>query len=159
MNTHDRYERAFGTLYAATKDMSTKDVAAHLRRCVKQAAKDGLISSAYRYSVRHRWATHSPCIDLDIIVPDALVDMLHEFETAHGRWTSEWCAEQMRDNPKWAPLAELRATYLLLTDMHNAYNYDGSDTMTDYFDVRFYGRADIMGERRWDLLHPKRGSK
>jgi hypothetical protein len=29
-----------------------------------------------------------------------------------------------------------------LNEILRAYNYDGSDPMTDYYDVRFYGRAE-----------------
>lgn len=31
----------------------------------------------------------------------------------------------------------------VLDSIHGAYNYDGSDVMTDYFDVNYYGHAEI----------------
>jgi len=38
---------------------------------------------------------------------------------------------------------EARAVSSALSDLHNAYNHDGSDAMTDYFDVKFYGGATL----------------
>lgn len=34
---------------------------------------------------------------------------------------------------------EARAVLDTLEELHNGYNHDGSDAMTDYFDVKFYG--------------------
>ena len=34
----------------------------------------------------------------------------------------------------------------LLQTVHDAYNYDGSDSMTDYFDVNYYGTVDVDGQ-------------
>lgn len=35
-----------------------------------------------------------------------------------------------------------------------AYNHDGSDTMTDYFDVKFYGNASVDGT--WEAVERER---
>lgn len=39
--------------------------------------------------------------------------------------------------------AEGQRTYKLLEEIHRAYNHDGSDAMTDYFDVLYAGGVDI----------------
>jgi hypothetical protein len=39
----------------------------------------------------------------------------------------------------WVETSALRALKVELKLLMSAYNYDGSDVMTDYFDVRFYG--------------------
>lgn len=39
-----------------------------------------------------------------------------------------------------------KEVYAIVSDIHNmlnAYNYDGSDVMTDYFDKNFYGFVDV----------------
>lgn len=33
--------------------------------------------------------------------------------------------------------------YDTLNELHDAHNRDGSDTMTDYFDVKFYGQVQL----------------
>jgi len=40
-----------------------------------------------------------------------------------------------------------------LSELHAAQNHDGSDLITDYFDVKFYGSAvlaTVAGVPRWD---------
>ena len=64
-----------------------------------------------------------------------------------------WCAghSDMRDNPHaehhTTLTVEGRRIHDLLDEIRRAYNHDGSDVMTDYFDVLYYGTVDIY---EWD---------
>jgi hypothetical protein len=41
---------------------------------------------------------------------------------------------------------EAAELYRAVESMRQAYNYDGSDTMTDYFDVNYYGSTTFESE-------------
>lgn len=63
-----------------------------------------------------------------------------------------WCAGH--NDPVYAKHArthrtltvEARRILKILEAIHGAYNHDGSDVMTDYFDVNYYGEASIEDE-------------
>lgn len=149
----DRYARRYGIHYEATKGMSIKEVAAHMRRVVKQAAKDGLIENTYKYSVRLRRSTWSHAIDLFIIVPDEVRAEMDAYNNG-GRPPYRLADRLWFDTPQqMAFLTTLAETEAALQEIHYAYNYDGSDAMTDYFDVRFYGTVKVVSDTDWNTYY------
>lgn len=154
MSTYNPYERRYGTQYEATKNMTTKEVAAHLRRVIKQAAKDGLLHGEYKYSVRLSRSTWSSCIDVYIIVPDAVIAERDAYEAQGGKPRYHHADRLWFDTPaQYATLSTLAETEAALNELRSSYNYDGSDSMTDYFDVRFYGSVTVVGETHWNKFY------
>lgn len=142
MTTHySPPERTYGRHYDVTKDLTAKEIAAHMRKVIRQAAKDQLIPADWTYSVRYRSYSGGCAIDVIVAVPDELLDLRDEYEAQHNcRYYT--FLEDLVD--KYAPLATLRATEVMLDEIHRGYNYNGSDSMTDYFDVRFYGNVTVQ---------------
>jgi len=60
----------------------------------------------------------------------------------------EWGWEMREDRYGYVvemPTEALKALAEALKGIMNSYNYDGSDSMTDYYDVRFYGHVGVGG--------------
>lgn len=150
----DRYARRYGIHYQATKGMSIKEVAAHMRRVVRQAAKDGLICQDYRYSVKLSRASMSSAINIYIIVPNVVDEERRAYNAEGGKPSYHNADRLWFDTPRQeAFLTELANTERALLEIHHAYNYDGSDAMTDYFDVRFYGFVNVVSETDWERFY------
>ncbi|MGX1886305.1 hypothetical protein [Streptomyces sp. NPDC055287] len=50
--------------------------------------------------------------------------------------------------PRWVPGPELNAILTALKEIHGAYNFDGSDSMVDYFHVNYYGQVEVDWRER-----------
>jgi hypothetical protein len=132
--------RQYGELYEATRDMTNKEIAAHVRRAVKDAAKAGRIPAGWQYSVRYERGT---AITVTVIASDEVVALRNAFEQERGRrYTAN-----LDDAPE--TLRVLAAVEQELRALLGRYNYDGSDIMTDYFDVRFYGFVNVTSATDW----------
>lgn len=154
MTTHKMYERRLGGLYNETKDLTVKEVAAHMRKVIRQAAKDGVLPKEWNYQVRYRTYAGGCAIDVNVGIPDELYELLQEFTTEHG------FIRQIENHPHLAeghywPLITLHQAEKLLKEIHGGYNYDGSDPMTDYFDVRYYGTVTLMPNARYGMFFGK----
>lgn len=127
-------DRHYGSKYV--KGLSTKDIAARMRAEIKLAVERGeLPGKPVSYSVRSRDYN-----SIDIAVRGLL----------GSRDTDE--NANRREGKRWPWLTdEARRIMGILDTLHNAYNYDGSDIMTDYFDVNYYGGVTIETEEsaRW----------
>jgi hypothetical protein len=130
------YERSYGYRYNEVDGRPT-DIAKVVRRDIKQAVGEGLLPARWTYSVR------SDSLSVDVAVRDC-PDAWKECDG--GRDCHDvWCAA--RNDPKYAHAAkphqvltdEAAAAKMTLERIHNAYNHDGSEIQTDYFDVRYYG--------------------
>jgi hypothetical protein len=147
------YERSYGYKYDETEGKTTAQIAGLVRRDIKQAIADGLLpGSPVKYSVRTE--SYSGGSSINVTVEnwaDAYKDCDGEVYDRHtGRKTrcsNVWCkvAGQHRDLPgaevHQVLTDEANAAQLTLERIHQAYNHDGSDAMTDYFDVRYYGQV------------------
>lgn len=134
------YERSYGYRYEEiTKYSSPTEIAKVIRADVKQAQAEGLLPAHWSYSVR----SNSLSIDVEVRdCPDA-------WRPCNGGTDCRnvWCAA--RNDPAYAHAAtphqvltdEASAAKMTLERIHNAYNHDGSEIQTDYFDVRYYGRV------------------
>ena len=73
---------------------------------------------------------------------------------ADGGWTAQscpnrWCAAH--NDPEYAHGAQrhkvltenARSAQITLERIHDAYNHDGSDIQSDYFDVNYYGSVNF----------------
>ena len=56
---------------------------------------------------------------------------------------------------EYEPLVAATQAEKLLRQIHKGYNYNGSDPMTDYFDVRYYGTVTIMTNTRYGMFFGK----
>lgn len=134
------YERSYGYRYEEVNG-STVDIAKVIRRDIKQAVQEGLLPTRWSYSVR---SPHGTSIDVEVRdCPDAWREC--DGMNCHN----VWCAE--RNDPRYAHAAtphqvltdEAAAAKMTLERIHNAYNHDGSELQTDYFDVRYYGHVNF----------------
>lgn len=145
------YERSYGSLYEQTKDLRPVQVAAHMRKIVRQCAKDGLLPSDWTYSVRYRSYAGGCSIDITVAVPDELLALRDRYEAEHHHRYTTFPVEMLIG--EYAPLAGLMTAEQTLHQIHSGYNYDGSDHMTDYFDVRYYGGVTVVDQTRYDRFY------
>lgn len=144
------YERTYGSNYEDTKEIYDTSVLAKLMRAdIKDAVKAGDLPANATYSVQTRKFAGGSAIDI-------------ELRGLEGAWVAEDlskcpldrgvnpCRENWHYNPRCAGARHLsdeaEAAREVLNRIHSSYNYDGSEIMVDYFDVRFYGRAEIESE-------------
>ncbi len=129
-----------GTKYEATKDIYDTSVLAKMFRAdVKAAKKAGDLPKDLKLSVRtSKYSGGSSinvgvkAVNLMIINPERVrfdVENPHHVHGAPARYTPE--AQNLLDT---------------LESMLQAYNYDRSDSMTDYYCVRFAGHVDFYHE-------------
>lgn len=149
------YERSYGYRYdEPDKYARNPEIAKRIRADIKQAVTEGLLPAHWTYSVR----SDSLAIDLDVrdcpdawqpcdgTVPGTRRTYPDGSSTATG-CPDVWCAA--RNDPAYAHAAkphdvlteEARVAKMTLERIHGAYNHDGSEVMTDYFDVRYYGHV------------------
>jgi hypothetical protein len=138
------YEKTYGTKYEATKNLRRPEIAKLIREDIKAAVKSGELPKG-KYSVRTESYSGGGSINVTF---SALVGIpVHNVESL--RWRTEnphasFGSEPANVRERYSP--ELLAVIKKLEAIHGAYNYDGSDVMTDYFDVRYYGSVSIDWE-------------
>lgn len=139
-----------GSKYAATKHLSTGEIPALMRQDIKDAIKRGQLPKGIKVSVRKERCTYSWSIRITVT---ALPEGFKVYNREYLRFTDnlkhppvypeDWdcCGQQ-------APLhhieggvysKEMQAIQDVLEAIHNAYQMDNSDSMSDYFHVRYYG--------------------
>lgn len=156
MNTNKTwalYERRYGTLYEDTKHLSVKEVAAHMRKVIRQAAKDGVLPKNWNYQVRYRAYAGGCAIDVNVGIPDELYALRQKFVDEFG-FTNRGTVNEFMTG-EYEPLRAATEAEQLLNQIHRGYNFDGSDPMTDYFDVRYYGTVTIMANARYGMFFGK----
>lgn len=141
--------------------MSMYEIAKRIRADIKTAQREGLLPDHWQYSVRYRSFSGGTAIDVEVKncadawmpCPGYKVGSKHEWPD--GSWTATRCG-----NPwckaggihKDLPAAEYHevlteealAAQMTLERIHDAFNHDGSDVMTDYFDVNYHGTVDFQ---------------
>lgn len=131
-----------GSNYEATKDCSLVELANHIRADIKALAIPGL-----KVSVRISRYSMGRSIDLTVTAaPFAaeFADMLAESSLVEEIVTRR---RQQGIRMPWLT-DEGRDLHAKLEAIHASYNYDNSDMMTDYYQVRFAGSVSfrIRGE-------------
>lgn len=121
-----------GELY--DRDMTTKDCAAEIRKTLRRLSKSkhSPLSGA-KVSVRYRSFSGGSAVDVRLAVP---YPVRVEDEDAEA-WNRQ-------GGKPWPWLTDrARQAKQIAENLHNAYNFDGSDIQTDYFHVNYYGSVDI----------------
>jgi hypothetical protein len=113
-------------------NMTGPEIAKAIRTDIKAAQKAGDLP-AMKVSVRFRWSTHAMAIDVNIK------------EWSGQIWSTKRVREEMAGEYTFTSRYTLAASLLVdaVKSYANAYNYDRSDRMTDYFDVNFYLSVDF----------------
>jgi hypothetical protein len=136
-----------GAKYDETKRLDIAEIAKLVRADIKAAKKEGkLPKKGFKTSVRIE--RFSGGCSLNISVKTSPFQVLNpEYLT--------WEAENPHEcKPYWLDryTPEAKAALELLKGIMGSYNRDNSDTMSDYFDVRFYGDAGFD----WELERAER---
>jgi hypothetical protein len=134
-----------GSKYEATRNLDIAEIAKRMRADIKALG----LAAGIKTSVRTRRYSGGQAIDITItalpegfaILCDATASWYKQFP---GR---EHEAPGYMDNQR---SEELRTLIRQLERIHGSYNRDNSDSMTDYFDVRFYGSVGLDWEVRRD---------
>ena len=150
MTTSNQYERSYGYKYhEAPAYSSAAEIAKLIRAEIKVAVAEGLLPGApVKYSVTSQSYSGGQSVDVEV-------------QNWDGAWVvcdggqgcrDVWCVN--RNDPTYAHAAqehkvlseEAAVALVTLERIHDAYNHDGSDVMTDYFDVRYYGTVKFESE-------------
>lgn len=163
------YERSYGYRYEEGGKLDTAEIAKLIRQEIKAAVREGLLPERWKYSVStERFAGGSSidarvknCADAWMLCPGYRIDTRHDYED--GSWTATgcgnpWCKaggefkdrEGAEDHDVLTEEAGIAK--MTLDRIHGAFNHDGSDSMTDYFDVNYYGTVNFQDARsaRWE---------
>ena len=129
-------DKSYGSKYAANKDASTTDIAKMIRADIKAAVKSGELPKA-KYSVRSDYYSMGSSINVRISnVPGPT------FNAAWFVWNEANPYARGGSGPeeareRFAP--KVTDALKKLEEIVDAYNYNGSDSSTDYYDVNFSG--------------------
>jgi hypothetical protein len=163
------YERSYGYQYEQGGKLDTAAIAKLIRRDIKTAVGEGLLPDRWAYSVKtDRFAGGSSidvrvtnCADAWMPCPGYQVGTRRDH--GDGCWTATGCGDpwckaggEHKDLPDAqyhdVLTEEALAAKMTLERIHGAYNHDGSDAMTDYFDVNYYGHVAFQDVRsaQWE---------
>ena len=147
------YERSYGSKYAEGKNLPLSGIARLIRRDIKAAVNAGeLPGSTKNYSVRTQTYAGGGSINVLATGLDGMwtdcTGIVPGSESGLSARTcpNHWCAAN-NDSPHaerhQVLSVEGQRVKRVLNAIHGAYNHDGSEVMVDYFDVNYYGSADI----------------
>jgi hypothetical protein len=129
------------------RDLDIKEIAKLVRKDVNEAIKSGKLPQM-KYSLRmERRGAQS----LRLLVTDLDKAVLENAVTEDAKHHMNENNGSLYGFPPYRTYSEeYNNTMGLLKALLEAYNYDNSDIMTDYFDVNYYTSVDIEGD-----LHDK----
>lgn len=131
------YEKTYGSKYERTKNLSLKEIAALVRAEIKEAVQKADLPKG-KYSVRkegHNSIRVELKPDGNVFTPGYLRDSNYTSgprEVVNGEVVSP---------SRYLPHVD--AAVKKIEAMLWAYNYDGSDIQSDYFNVRFYRSVNV----------------
>lgn len=136
--------RVYGSKYDT--NLTTVEIAKRFREDVKAAIKAGDLPKGLKVSAPAKHFSGGSSIHA--VITACPVRVLNPARVAVEYANPH---DHIGGNP---PRHTEEATALLakLNEMLRAYNHDGSDIMTDYFDVNFYGDVTF----HWELEHAER---
>lgn len=118
-----------GSKYNEVQHQPVTAIAKLMRADVKAAIKADKMPNV-KVSVKCR---HYNCIDISIIDSKGL-----EMHNLNFDYRAHF------QSPEAQRLTEIgEQVQTVLKEIHDSYNYDHSDSMTDYFDVNYYGSVSI----------------
>lgn len=123
------------------KDLNVVEIAKRIRADIKQAIADGIIP-AIKTSVRI--SRYSMGRSIDVYITEA------PFAVVNPEWAvARASGASVREMDGIGQLtAEAKRVRAVVADIRAAYNYDRSDSMTDYYDVNFGGSVSYA----WEML-------
>ena len=125
------YERVYGEKY--DHNLTTTEIAKLVRNEITAEVKAGRLPKG-KYSVRSEYFAGGSVIDARISNLDVKAVYNQEYVEAVAK--GEDTARYTFMNEIYTQ--EVRAVRDRVDAMLRAYNHDGSDSMSDYFDVKFY---------------------
>lgn len=140
------YEISYGSKYESSKGLNRAEIAKLVRADIKAAVASGALPKA-KYSVRVKSFSGGGSIDITFSFVEepgfALFNaerLAFDIEHEHHVYSPD-------------PIYSERAREMTkkLEAILGAYNYDGSDSQVDYFNVRFYGHATPQWEWERDV--------
>lgn len=160
------YEIAYGSKYDASLDVA--EIAKRVRSEIKGFVKASQLPADWKYSVRLSRFAGGQSIDIRAESPLAIYLCAPNWYSAgstdryldlpiKGEWQP--CAIPAKD--QWhvshvdAEVAGVAYVRQLLEQMLGAYNYDGSDIMTDYFNVNFYSHVSVTTMGPWENAYQR----
>lgn len=145
-NPGQMYARRYGARSDTAEGKSTAEIGAMIRADLKAAAASGWIPDGLEYSVR-----------CDSFAGGSAINV-----TAKNLQQS-WLNQPAPDWHQFpgTPVRTSQAVELArrITGIVEAYNYDGSETQSDYFDVRFYSNVSLTGPEGWASDHSEKATK
>lgn len=114
------------------RSLSVKEIAARIREDFKAALKAGDLPAGLKLSVTTDYSSTSAAIRVRIkALPAGLQRHTAEYLAHQAAHPHDFFRGERRT-------PEIKALLAKLSEMVNAYNFDKSDIMTDYFHKRFY---------------------
>lgn len=135
------YERTYGYLYEPNQDI--KETAKSIRRIIKTLTKGGMLPNDWKYSVRIQRFSMGQSINVTAETERAIYAAepdTYDFPLVLNVETGKHVTAY-----KDRLTIEAVTVEETLRDLVAAHNHNGSDVMTDYFDVKFYGNVSIKG--------------
>lgn len=133
-------ERTYGARY--DKNADVKDIAKTLRREIAEEIEAGVLPRG-KYSVKIARFSGGQSIDIRVADLELTLGGLFRDEYLQDTNVYQYMYQQ------W-----VYDTLEIVGALMSAHNHDGSDSQSDYFDVKFYGNATVDGRwhnERYDL--------
>jgi hypothetical protein len=149
-------EVRYGARYDEVKHLSTTEIARRIRADIKLARKvEAKLGTATGAEV----ALTDPLTALAAMPKQIKVSVRTDYFSGgsairvnvYNLPEKGWGYVQERDmrgEPRWVPGPELSAILAALKEIHGAYNFDGSDSMVDYYHVNYYGQVEVDWRER-----------
>lgn len=126
------------------------EIARRIRADVKAAIAAGDLPGTPRnYSVRSETYSMGQAVRLKVVGLDELWEDCNGVQRGSGAACGNyWCTHEGDGSQRHQVLtAEGERVFALLREMHAAYNHDGSDSMTDHYDVLYGGHVEMRTSR------------
>jgi hypothetical protein len=141
--------RSEGSKYVATKNLRDTEIAKLIRGDIKAAIAAGDLPKGLKCSVRTSGSSTHSAIDITVTAVPAGFLYWTEAFLVHDLMHPHVCFDGDRTTE------EAQAIVRKLEQIHGAYNFDNSDSQTDYFHVRYYGGANFS----WKLTGAERDAR
>lgn len=140
----------YGNRYAETKHLSTTEVAKEIRKDIKALINLGALPPGLKASVKTRYFAGGSSIDVTVThLPATLPVYNPEWLVADDRGENTYAQGLSRHSN------QVKNILNIIEGAVESYNFDGSDSMTDYFHVRFYGSVKLDWALEADRKNPE----
>jgi hypothetical protein len=134
-----------GSKYESTASLCDTEIAKLIRADIKAAIKSGELPAGLKCSVRCSGSSLHSSIEIRVTAAPGVTYWRPEF-LAHEATSPRVLFEGDRITD------DAKRILNVLNKIHGAYNFDNSDSQTDYFHVRYYGSAEFG----WELQREDR---